>query len=148
MSACTMKSAMPPATHAFLRSATKADFLKKVCDTPSMIEARITRPTPMTASTMGAFTTMVRAAADEEDAGHDEQDAGDLQRIELLAEPGDREPQHADVAERGDRLRVGEVRDLQHAQPVDELRDEDHHHEADDERLEVGRGQLPEKLDD
>src|SRR5689334_15853589 len=131
MSACTMKRATPPATQCFLRTATSADFLKKVCDTPSMIEARTTRPTPMRASAMG----VVRPAADEPHAGHDEEDAGELHQVELLAKPGDREPEHADIAERGDRLGVGEVRDLEHAQPVDELRDEDHHHQADDERL-------------
>src|SRR3954466_11308536 len=117
MSACTMKSATPPATQLFLRTATSADFLKKVCDTPSMIEARTTRPMPTTASAMG----VVLAAADEPDAGHDEEDAGDLERIELLAEPGHREPEDADIAQRGDRLRIGKIRDLEHAQPVDEL---------------------------
>ncbi|MBV9360511.1 MAG: hypothetical protein JO292_03885, partial [Betaproteobacteria bacterium] len=40
------------------------------------------------------------------------------------------------------------VRDLQHAQPVDELRHEDHDDEANHQRIEFGRRQLPEKLDD
>ena len=99
---------------------------------------------PTTASAMG----VVLAAADEPDAGHDEEDAGDLERIELLAEPGHREPEDADIAQRGDRLRIGKIRDLEHAQPVDELRDEDHYDQRDDQRLELGRGQLPEELDD
>src|SRR5256885_15127223 len=130
-----MKSTTPHATSLFLPAATRADFLKNVCDTPSMIEARMTSATPTRASAMG----VVGAPADEPDPGEDQQDAGDLDRVELLAEPGHREAEHRDVAERGDGLRVGEVRSLEHAQPVDELRDEDHHDEGHYQRLEVGR---------
>src|SRR5258706_15358039 len=105
MSACTMKSRTPPATQRFLRTATSADFLKKVCDTPSMIDARMTRATPRIASTGIA---VVGSATDKPDARDDEKDARDLQRVELLAEPRHREPQNRDVAERGDGRRIAE----------------------------------------
>src|SRR3982750_2052407 len=103
-----MKSTTPQATSLFLPAATSADFLKNVCDTPSMIEARMTSATPMKASAMG----VVRAPADEPDPGEDQQDAGDLERVELLAQPDDRKAEHGDVAERSDRLRIAQVRHL------------------------------------
>src|SRR3954466_554593 len=101
-----MKSTTPQATNVFLPAATRADFLKNVCDTPSIIEARMTSATPISASAMG----VVRAPADEPHPGEDQQDAGDLHRVELLAQPDHREAEHRDVAERSDRLRVGEIR--------------------------------------
>src|SRR5437868_8052480 len=110
-----MKSTTPQATNVFLPAATRADFLKNVCDTPSMTEARMTSATPTSASAM----RVVRAPADEPHPGEDQQDAGYLDGIELLVEPDDREAEHRDVAERGDGLRVGEIRQLEHSQPVD-----------------------------
>src|SRR5882724_5262197 len=146
MSACTMNSATPRTIHRFFAVATSADFLKNICETPSMIEARMTSATPAIASVMGM--AMVRAAADEPDPGEDKDDARDLENVDLLAEPRRREAEHRDVTQRGDGLRVAQDQHLEHAQPVEELGDEEDDDDRHHQRIDAGRGELPEELHD
>src|SRR3954465_2015347 len=139
-----MNSTTPRTIQRRFAVATSADFLKDICETPSMIEATTTSVTPMRPSAI----RVVRAAADEPHACQDEDDPCDLQKVDLLAEPGGGEPKHGDIAEGGDGLRVAQIRHLQHAQPVEELGEEQHHAESEDDGVELGGDGLPEELYD
>src|SRR3954470_6808701 len=120
MSACTMKSTTPRMTQRFLPAATMADFLKNICATPSMIDARMTRATPKIASATGGIAVL-RPATDEPHASQNQDDADDLQCIQALAHIGDRDHEHGNQAEGRDGLRVGKIGDLEYAQPVPQL---------------------------